>query len=166
MIEFRSKLHKFDRKGEKTGWTYVELSEKLAGTINPGVRKSYKVKGFIDQHAIKLVALIPMGDGSFILPVNSAMRKAIGKEVGDVVELKLTLDKDEHEISQELLICLEEEPNAYAHFNSLPKGHRNYYSKWVESAKTPATKADRIMKVIFAMHHKMDYGSMIRHFKG
>jgi hypothetical protein len=165
MVEFKTTLHKFDQQGEKTGWTYVELSKGLAEKLNPGVRKSYRVKGFIDAHDIKLVALIPMGEGSFIIPVNNKMRKAIGKKEGDPVVIQIELDRDEYKISDELLICLSEDLEACFYFDSLPKSHRNYYSKWVDSAKTENTRADRIMKVLFAMQHKMDYGAMIRHFR-
>jgi len=34
----------------------------------PNNKKSFKVKGTLDSHTIKQTALIPMGDGSFILP--------------------------------------------------------------------------------------------------
>jgi hypothetical protein len=164
MIGFNATLHKFDQKGEKTGWTYLEVSRDLAEKLNPGLKKSYRVKGKIDLHDIRLVALIPMGEGNFIIPINSNMRKAIGKKTGDVVYVEIELDADEYKISEELLICLSEEPSALSQFESLPMSHRNYYSKWVESARSSGTRADRIMKVIYAMQYKMDYGAMIRHF--
>ena len=37
MIEFTTTIHKFDKKGEKTGWTYIEISAAQAGKIKPAV---------------------------------------------------------------------------------------------------------------------------------
>ncbi|MBL0316526.1 MAG: YdeI/OmpD-associated family protein [Flavobacteriales bacterium] len=106
-----------------------------------------------------------MGDGDFIIPFNAQMRKGTGKQKGDSVLLQLDLEQEEKKISEDLLMCLAEVNENLERFLSLPKGHQNYYSNWVESAKTTSTKSDRIMKTIFAMEHEMDYGQMIRHFK-
>lgn len=164
-VEFKAVLQKFQNMGEKTGWTYIEVPAKIANQLSPGTKKSFRVKGKIDQFAIKQVALIPMGDGDFIIPFNAQMRKGTGKQKGDPVILQLDLEKEEKKISEDLLMCLAEVNANLERFLSLPKGHQNYYSNWVESAKTPSTKSDRIMKTIFAMEHDMDYGQMIRHFK-
>jgi hypothetical protein len=165
MISFTAELLKYDQKSEKTGWTYIDVKAYQAGKLRPGIKKSYKVKGFLDAHPVKLVALIPIGDGDFILPVNQTMRKALGKKAGDLVVVQLEVDDDVYKISEELMVCITEDPKAHEQFQSLPASHQNYYSKWVESAKTDATKADRIHKVIYAMHHQMEYGEMIRHFR-
>ena len=58
--------------------------------------------------------------------------------------------------------CLQDEPEALKHFNSLPQGHRNYFIKWIESAKTEPTKTKRIAMVIKTMVRKMDFGAMLR----
>ena len=39
---------------------------KIANKLNPGVKKSYRVKGKLDDLAIEKTALIPMGKGDFI----------------------------------------------------------------------------------------------------
>jgi hypothetical protein len=165
MITFTAELLKYDQKGEKTGWTYIDVQSKYAEKLRPGVKKSYKVKGFLDDHPLKLVALIPVGDGDYIIPVNQTMRKALGKKAGDHVNVRLEVDEDVYKISEELLACMKEDPEALKQYQSLPGSHQNYYSKWVESAKTDATRADRIYKVIYAMHHQLDYGAMIRYFR-
>ena len=43
-------------------------------------KKSFRVKGLLDKHTIKQVAVMPMGDGTFILPLNADIRKATGKK--------------------------------------------------------------------------------------
>ena len=161
-IAFSAVLKQFAEHGEKTGWTYLEISQKFADKLQPGVKKSFRVKGSIDACKIKQVALMPMGDGNFIMPVNASMRKAIHKQKGDTVELVLEFDPSELKLSQDFLTCLADEPGAQEYFSSLPKSHQQYYSKWIESAKTETTKIKRIAIVVNGLARHMDYGAMLR----
>jgi len=95
MVQLATMMKRFDRQGEKTGWTYIEIPADLAQKLKPGNRKEFKVKGKIDKHPINRVSLLPMGGGAFIMPVNGAMRKAIGKRHGAMVKVELTEDKSE-----------------------------------------------------------------------
>ncbi len=81
-----------------------------------------------------------------------------------VLHIKVQLVADESPIlpPAELLECMADEPDALTHYNSLPQGHRNYFTKWIDSAKTDATKAKRIALVIKTMIRKMDFGAMLR----
>lgn len=162
MISFTSAIQKFSKQGEKTGWTYIVVPDKIAKKLNPGVKKSYRVKGKLDEHSIEKTALIPMGEGDFILPINAAIRKATGKRFGATLKVQLELDESPILPPAELLECLQDEPEALKHFNSLPQGHRNYFTKWIESAKTEPTKTKRIALVIKTMVRKMDFGAMLR----
>ena len=151
--------------GEKTGWTYITITQDIAHRIKPGIRKSFRVKGKLDDFPIKGVSLIPTGSGDFILPVNALLRKGIRKMKGDQVKVQLEVDSDVPEISSELMICLEEESAAKNFFNSLPKSQQNYFSKWIESAKTETTKAQRIARAISGLQQKMTYPEIIRYYK-
>ena len=77
MVSFTAELLKFDKKGEKTGWTYIEILPEIAQELNPNVKTSYRVKGKLDDFSIKLVAVLPMGEGDFIIPINADMRQGI-----------------------------------------------------------------------------------------
>ncbi|MBO0939750.1 DUF1905 domain-containing protein [Fibrella sp. HMF5335] len=168
MTTFTAMLRRMGQNGEKTGWTYVYVPNAITDLLNPGQKVSFRVKGSLDDFPIKLVALIPMGDhggdedASFIIPVNAAMRRGIGKEAGASVRTTLALDTDPLPQSDDLLLCLEDEPDALATFNRLPPSHRNYYFKWIESAKTPETKAKRIARTLTAMTLNLSYGEMMR----
>ena len=80
MVEYTTTLLKFDKQGEKTGWTYIEISSDIAQQLKPNNKKSFRVKGKLDNYTIQAVALLPMGEGNFIMPINGAMRKSI--EIG------------------------------------------------------------------------------------
>jgi hypothetical protein len=79
---FKAKLQKSPNKG---GWTYVAWpgSAKFFGT-----RGLVKVKGRIEGHPFR-ASFMAMGGGKHMLPVKAEIRKAIGKDVGDVVTVIL-----------------------------------------------------------------------------
>ena len=82
MIKFTATILKFDKQGEKTGWTYITIPSEMAQQLYPGNKKSFRVKGKLDEHSIEGVALMPMGEGDFIMALNAGMRKGIGKTKG------------------------------------------------------------------------------------
>lgn len=150
--------------GEKTGWNYIEIPHDISEQLHPGTKTSYRVKGKLDGFAIKGVSLIPMGGGRFIMALNADMRKGIRKNNGAMVNVHLTVDTA-YEIIPELLDCLSDEPAAMQYFNELPRSHQNYFSKWIESAKTDTTKAKRIAQTVNAMLKQQGYAEMIRSLK-
>lgn len=165
MVKFSATIKQFAEQGEKTGWTYVEIPFDIADQLKPGNKKSFRVKGLLDAYPIKQVALMPMGGGNFIMAINAEMRKGIKKRKGAMLQLQLQEDKEKVKPSAVLLECLNDEPAAKTFFESLPYGHQNYFSKWIESAKTEETKTKRIAFAVDALSKKMDYGTMIRNIK-
>lgn len=165
MVQFVTTIKKFEQQGEKTGWTYIDIPADITGTLMPGNKKSFRVKGKLDKHPVKGVALLPMGGGNFIIPLNSEMRKAIGKKHGAMLTVSLVVDKDKVKLSEEMLACLQDEPKALAQFEKMPPSHQKYYSNWIESAKTAPTKTKRIAMTVTAMLKKQDFGTMMREAK-
>lgn len=162
MIEFSATILKFNKNGEKTGWTYLIVPADVANELKPNFKKSFRVKGKLDSFSISGLALIPMGKGEFILPLNAVIRKGIAKRVGAMLQVCLQEDKTEYQLDADLMACLADEEVALAAFNKLPRSHQNYYSKWIESAKTDATKSKRIAGTIEAMLKNMTYAELLR----
>lgn len=162
MVQFNAVIKKFAKQGEKTGWSYIEIPEEIARRIKPDYKKSYRVKGSLDNYKIERTSLIPMGGGSFIIPINATIRKALGKRQGATIKASLAEDARTVQINKSFLICLGDEPDALEFFNSLPGSHRNYFSKWIESAKTEETKANRIVRAVTALSRKLGYAGMLR----
>ncbi len=162
MIHFKTVIKKFNEQGEKTGWTYIEIPQEIANKIKPGYKKSFRVKGTLDQFYIERASLLPMGSGHFIIPLKASVRKALGKRKGEIIQVSLAEDEREIEINNTFLECLADEPVAIEFFNSLLRSHRNYFSKWIESAKTDATKEKRIAMAVSALAKKVGYGEMLR----
>ncbi|HXU28184.1 MAG TPA: YdeI/OmpD-associated family protein [Bacteroidia bacterium] len=163
MIKFTATLQKFKEQGEKTGWTYIDFPSEIAQKVKPNYKKSFRIKGTIDNYAFKGLSILPMGEGDFILPINATIRKNIKKFLkGEKIVLQIEEDKAPVEISADLMACLEDETKAKTFFLKLPKSHQNYYSKWIESAKTDATKAKRIALAINGFNKHMNYPEMMR----
>lgn len=165
-IEFpRIVIERFDVQGEKTSWSYIEISAMDAVQIHDTDKKSFRGRGTINGFPFEQVALMPMGEGRYILPLNAALRKAIGKKPGDFVHLILQKDESEWQMNADLKTCLLDSASLYDAFVAMPKAHQRYFSNWIEGTKNPSTRADRIYKTLYAVEHQMDYAQMIRHFK-
>jgi hypothetical protein len=162
MITYTTTIHQFEEKGEKTGWTYIDVPAEIAQRLKPGYKKSFRVKGWLDQLAIHGVSLLPMGEGDFIMPLNAPMRKQLKKKKGEKIKVQLEEDMEEKKIDDELIACLHDEPKALKVFQAMPASHQRYYSNWVTSAKTETTKAKRITKTIRGLSNGLSFAEIIK----
>lgn len=165
MFSFGATIRKFNSKGEKTGWTYVDIPPDILAKLKLSSKKEFRVKGFIDDVSVSRLAAYPVGGGDYIIALNAEIRKKLGKKEGAMVKLKIAPDTRESVKSEDLIACLEEDQGAKTFFESLNASHRNYFHRHVLSAKTAATKTSRIVNIINAMHKKQNFGEMVRSLK-
>lgn len=151
LVDKKYLLEKFPGKG---GWTYTEIPEIPMGKASFGM---LKVKGSIDGFEFKKYHLMPFGNGKLFLPVKAEIRKKIKKQAGDHVHVILYPDNEPLEVPDELLLCLQDDPEALQFFNSLNESEQHNYIKWIYSAKTDQTKVDRMAKTLIRLSKHLKF---------
>lgn len=137
------RLEKFSGKG---GWTYIKLPGEL---IKSG--KAFgmmKISGSIDDYSFGEKHLLPMGNGYVFLPVAKPIRKILGKEEGDEVEIKFYQDELPDGIPQELIECLQDDPGKLELFRQLTKEEQEKWISYIYSIEDIEAKSNRIIKLL------------------
>ena len=109
-----------------------------------------KVNGTIDTFQLSNYNLMPMKTGEFFLPIKAEIRKEIGKQEGDQVELILFAEREVDEIAspEDLIACLEDEPKAYLAFTNCSETEQKAMLNWIAEAKHDDARVQRIARVM------------------
>lgn len=165
MVDFQAKIVQAAEPGAAmVGWMYIDIPQAVAHRLKPDYKQVYRVRGEIDGHLFSGLALLPKGEGDYLLPINGPMRKVLKKGVGEVLVLRLEEHKDfTIELPQDLEVCLlDGEDDLLGRFMALPKSHRNYFINHINDAKTEPTRTKRLTMTVEAMARALDFGAMIR----
>jgi Bacteriocin-protection, YdeI or OmpD-Associated/Domain of unknown function (DUF1905) len=135
------------------GGSYVRVPDRARDELGATGRTS--VTGTIDGFAIVGQVMpysFPDVGKVTLFGITKATRAAIGKDMGDEVEVELIRDDRSRsatfDMPAELQAALDADPNAKAVFEALAPSHRREHAQYVAEAKQPATRARRAERVV------------------
>jgi hypothetical protein len=114
-----------------------------------GKKGHVKVKATFDGFPYRGL-LANMGTGCHTIGVRKDIRAAIGKQVGDIVDVTLTLDTEERtiDVPDDLLKAFNKTKKAQTLFETLSFTNKKEYVNWITSAKKTETREKRIQETI------------------
>jgi Bacteriocin-protection, YdeI or OmpD-Associated/Domain of unknown function (DUF1905) len=114
-----------------------------------GVKGQVKVKVTYDGVPYR-GSLAKMGHSCHFLLVRKDIRKLIGKNAGDEVWVTVQRDLEERivEVPEDLAALFVQNPQAQALYEKLSYTHRKEYVRWINEAKRPETRENRVNKTI------------------
>jgi Uncharacterized protein conserved in bacteria len=94
-------------------------------------------------------SIVRMG-GCYMLGLTKEIRKAIGKNIGDMVRVTVERDEEERavEIPPDLLEAIEENQEAGSFFRKLSYTDQRKYVLWITDAKKEETRKNRIQRAL------------------
>ncbi|QUQ67326.1 YdeI/OmpD-associated family protein [Kutzneria sp. CA-103260] len=119
-----------------------EVIEALAAGRQP------KVQVTVGGHTYR--SSVGVRGGQFLIPLSAENRTAAGVAAGDEVDVEVTLDTAprEVEVPADLAAVFAADPEAQRLFDGLPFTHRKEYVRWIEEAKKPETRQNRLGKTV------------------
>jgi hypothetical protein len=89
-------------------------------------------------------------NGAYLLPVSAENRAGAGASAGDLLTVRLELDKAPREVNvpADLAAALATEPAARAFYESLSNSNQRGYTTWIEDAKKQETREARVLKAV------------------
>jgi len=119
-----------------------------------GTKGRIPVKAIIEGEPYR-GSLVKYGQPQHMFPLLKAIREKLGKSIGDTIEVTLELDQEARtiDVPNDLKKALKAEKLDKA-FERLSYTHQKEYVKWIEEAKKPETRANRIVKTIAILVEK------------
>jgi len=116
-----------------------------------GVKQRHHTSGTINGRDWR-GALAADGD-VYVLPLGAAWRRDNGVEAGVEVSVELTPEGPQTDaLALDIAAALEAAPEARAFFASLATFYRTGYLRWIEGARRPETRQERITELISLLH--------------
>ena len=130
---------------------YVLLHAKILNEIFMQAKKdkgAIAVRGTLDGH--RFIQNLVKYSGKWRLYLNTPMRKAAGKDVGDMVEVHIEFDPDERIIPMhpKLLKALEKNKEAFIVFESLPPSRQKEIIRYIGHLKREESIDKNVVRAI------------------
>lgn len=138
--------------------TTVEPPEPMRGLqVPPAVVEALgagkRPRVLVSLHGHTWTTRVAIMRGRYLVGLSNANRRAAGVEIGELVEVELTVAEEpaEAEMPADLEAALTANPAARSAFDALTASQRRQHVRVVESAKKPETRARRVAGVLAAL---------------
>ncbi|MGD2092494.1 MAG: YdeI/OmpD-associated family protein [Candidatus Aminicenantes bacterium] len=153
------KTYKFKaeiKKHPKVNATYIEFPYSVEEEF--GIKGQVKVRVEFDGYEYR-GSLAKMGHHCHCVGITQEIRKAIGKEPGDIIQVVLAKDELPRvaEVPEDLAALLNNSLEAKKYFDDLSYTHKKEYVEWVVSAKKAETREKRLKKTIEMLTAKVKH---------
>ncbi|RYD55325.1 MAG: DUF1905 domain-containing protein [Sphingobacteriales bacterium] len=135
-------LEKMEGKG---GWTFARVPKTTANT-----GKSYgwkNLKGTVDGFKVEC-SLMPLNKEYWFMPVKAEIRKMVGKQAGDYIQVLLYAEIQELHTPEDFLLCLQDDPQAFEHYRKLPDDEKQKYIDWIFATVDEELQVQRMADAI------------------
>lgn len=141
-FEFKAEI----KKHPSLNSGYIEFPYDVKKEFGKG---RVKVKSLIDGVQYQ-GSLVKMGGDCHWLGITQEVRRAIGKNPGDIVHCVIEEDTEERivDIPDDLMHLLAKEKYLLDYFKSLSYTHRKEYVQWITEAKKIETRRSRLEKTV------------------
>jgi len=115
-----------------------------------GKKGQVKIQVLFDQNVEYRGSLAKMGGPHHILILRKDIRAALGKDIGDLVEVQLWEDLEPRivEVPNYVRKRIEEKPSRATFYDQLSYTHQKEYIHWVTGAKKEETRERRLDKMM------------------
>ena len=139
---------------------YVFLPEEILGYI---LKKAGKEKGYIPVYLIinkqRFIQHLVKYGGEWRLYLNMPMRKAAGKDVGDIINISIDFDAQERvtPMHAKFEAALNKNKKANARFNSLSSSRQKEILRYLNNLKTEESLNRNIQRAINSLTGKENF---------
>ena len=150
------KIYQFDaviQGGSQMDTAFVEFPYDVEKEF--GVKGQVKVQATFDGFSYR-GSLAKMGHPCHFLILTQSVRKAIGKQPGDSVQVVIRQDPERRQVQvpADLQQLLQKDPQAHRFFAALSYTHQKEYVQWITEAKKPETRQRRLDKTLQMLKEK------------
>ena len=126
-------------------WTYAPIPGGI--TSLGSLKAKMRVKGTIEGVAFRSSVMACTGSRLFIV-IAKELRDRIGKQAGDTAKVKVGIDTSRVTVNipAELKRAFANDQKAALSFTRMAPSRKKEYVKWINEAKKPETKADRVRR--------------------
>jgi hypothetical protein len=144
-----------DVGSERYRYTVIFVPDDVKAALPLADHPKLRITGEVDDHPIE-AALTPVRGAHYIL-LSKKLLAAIGKHVGDTVELRFRIaDQEAVDVPERLADALERDAGMRALWEACTPGKQRALAYMVASARRAATQDERIAKVAAVLRGAID----------